>query len=415
MSDRAGVGTRLFIQGGAHIGTALCSFATTLVIVHAAGTAGFGEISIGLSVLTYALMISNFGADLHATQVTAHNPAMFGSSMVAVMAIRLTVAIPVLAVIAVLCTMHFWEPVTRIAVGLLSLSVLINVLTPLWAAQALEQAKVIAASTFGAQAFNLLFVILAAVMGWGILGFVLARVAADSLVAIGLSFWVKNQSRKGAPLHASLAFVRRFFFDSAPLAASQILRTMALGSDLLILDFYVSPIAVGVYAVPFRIFMLLLSVTGIYTIVILPTFARRAADGGVALHQTLHQFLFVPFWVLVGGLALIAAATPFFLPRLFGPDFAPGSVSLQLLLVAVAANFLNRCYRCVILASKQRVGDMNSTAIGTVANVGAKLILIPVLGIAGAACGMIFGEVVQCILQRRLAIKSIRALEQSDN
>jgi O-antigen/teichoic acid export membrane protein len=410
MNSRLGIRKRFIILAGAHLGGAVSSFIATLVMVRALGAGGFGHIALGLAVLNYALVATNFGAELHAVQTTARERSMLLRNLTAVIFVRASLSIPAFLVIVILCASGLWEPQQQLAVAVFSLSVIVNIAYPLWAPQALERVDIVALCNFGGQALNLIFVVAAAAAKAGIIGYAAAKVGSDLIVAIGLSVWIRGKS--GALLQrAPLRELWEFFRHATPLGVSQILRSLALGSDILILSFFVSSTLIGQYAVPLRIFTLLLSLGSLYFIVVLPIFSRRSREGGASLRQTLESAmrLSLPV-VLLGVLVIVAAAEPL-LGILFGAQFTAGSSSLRVLMIAMGANFVNRSYRQVLLASGRRNHDMTATLAGTVANLLAKLLLIPLLGIAGAAAGTAIGEVVLLILQRRFALNALRVIE----
>lgn len=409
MSSGKNVIARFAIQGTAHLGSAVCGFATTLVMVRALGVDGFGAAALGLSVLSYAIVFSNFGAELHATQVTAHDPAALGRNLTIVMAVRAALAIPVLLVILGLCLSQIWEPGASLAVALFSLSVIVNIGYPLWAAQALERAPAIAACTFGGQLLNLVFVLVAAFLHAGVLAYAIAKIGSDLIVAVGLSAWFRIRLKtRWQPVAWSQ--IRQFFRDSAPLGVSQVLRSLALGSDLLMLSFFVSQTMVGLYAVPFRIFGLILSLSSVYSVVVLPEFVRSARDGST-LGATLTRLVKIPFLLFVLALGVAGLIAQPMLAVLFGVAFEPGSPMLQILFVAAAANFASRGYRLVIVANCRRVDDMKSTLVATTVSLLTKLAFILKFGIIGAAIGTTVGEVTLLILQRRMANRTMKSID----
>lgn len=400
---------RFAIQGIGQVGSMACSFAVTLVMVRALGVSGFGYAALGQSALTYALVVSNFGTDIFATQTTAHDHTTLNRNLTAVMAVRAVMLVPTTIAIAALCLSGVWEPDEQLAVALFSLSAVANIAYPLWAAQALERAKAIAAVTFGVQLLNLVFALAAAWLHGGVVAFALAKIGSDAIVAIALSVWMRRELG-GRPERISLAFFRDFLRRSAPLGVSGILRALALASDLIMLSFYVSSTLVGLYAVPFRIFLVLLTLSGVYSVVILPTYVRGAAQGSEALASILKQTMRLPFLAYLAGLIAIGLTARLMLGLIFGPDFAAGSLSLQILMIAAACNFSNRSYRLVMLASHRQVDDMRSTIVATLINLVAKAVLIPLFGIAGVAAGTAIGEASLALLQRRNASRAIASL-----
>ena len=405
---------RFATLGIAQIGSALCGFLSTLILVRGIGIEGFGFASLGLSVLTYGLVITTFGTDLYAIQLTSRNRRSARYNMTAVMAVRAALSIPTMAAIVILSLSGIWQPGARTAVLLFSLSLFVNILYPIWLAQALERAKIVAMCTFGAQALNLAFVIVAAALESTVVGYAAARVGSDLIVAVALTCWARKT--QGAPVESlSRAQLVDFFRHASPTGIAHILRTVALGSDLLLLSFFVSTTIVGLYAAPFRIFTLLISINSIYFVVLLPLFSRRAAEGMDELASAHRSLVGGALLLFVAGLILVAALAKPLLAIGFGPAFVPGALTLQILLVAAAANAINRGYRQVLVASGHRLADMNSIAIASVSGLLVKLMLIGKFNIVGVAAGTVFGEVVLAVLQRRVAQRVLTRTNKSDD
>ncbi len=405
-----GVALRFLVQGGAHIGGAACSFVATLVMVRALGQAEFGFVALGQSVVTYALAVTNFGSDVYAMQRTSADRTRLAENLKGVMLVRAALLVPTLLTIAVMCLSGVWERGEQLAIGLFSISVIINIGYPLWAAQALERAPVIAAATFGNQFLNLILVLCAAWFGGGIAAYALAKVAADLACALGMSAWLRRHARLERVRFSPKDF-GAFLRGTAPLGVSSLLRSLSLASDLIMLSFYVSAALVGLYAVPFRIFMMIIALSSVYSVVILPTFVRAAGEGPGALGKVLARTNGLPFLSYLCILIAIGVTAPFSLGLLFGSAFGAGALSLQLLMVAAAANFSNRSYRMVMLAANKRVDDMHSTTVATAVNIVAKLVLIPFFGIAGAAGATALGELTLAGLQRTKAMKALRSID----
>lgn len=410
MNVLGGVSLRFMVLAAAHAGGIACGFVSTLIMVRALGPAGFGHVALALTIVTYATITTNFGTDLHAVQSTASDRSKLQFNLTAVMLTRAMLSLPVFGVIAILSLSGIWESDAVLAILLFSLSMFINVAYPLWAPQALERVGIVALCTLAMQALNLVFVLIALFVRSDIVGFALAKVGADLLVAFGLFLWVRFYIG-GRFQFVALSKLRSFLRNTAPIGGSQILRSLSIGSDILLLSFYVSATLIGYYAVSHRIFTMLLSVSSVYSIIVFPIFAKQANEGSEALHQTLRRLLHIPLPLVILGVVVIAMIARPALVLLFGPEFVEGTTSLQFLMIAVAANFMYRSYRQILLSSGRQRKDLQMTTIATVVNLSLKAVLIPFLGIVGVAIGTAIGEVLLLILQRRAALRIIRVSE----
>ena len=170
----------------------------------------------------------------------------------------------------------------------------------------------------------------------------------------------------------------------------------------------VPAVALGLYAVAFRIFGLTLSIYGLFFIVVLPIFSRQAKSGRNALRNSFSVVMRQSVPIVLLGTAVIALASKPALELLFGNEFGGAATALQILMVAAAANFLNRGHRQILIALGRNREDFLATAVSTAVNLGSKIILIPMLGLAGAAAATAIGEITLMLSQRRLASRALK-------
>ncbi len=158
-----------------------------------------------------------------------------------------------------------------------------------------------------------------------------------------------------------------------------------------------------------RSFKLLLGFAASYFIILLPRISERAHDGGAMAAELRDSFRrILPTAVI--AMALLAALAGPLLRILFGAEFGGAALSLRILALALLVNVSLRHYRQVLLARGLQRLDLRSSIIGGIVHVGAKLALIPAMGIAGAAVGTLIGELALFVLQRRAALRTIERL-----
>jgi len=183
------------------------------------------------------------------------------------------------------------------------------------------------------------------------------------------------------------------FLDAAPMGGTKLIRSIALGSDLLVVGLMLSAEDLGHYAGAVRLFMFLMSLAGAYFVVLLPRLARRRAEAVGALAEELGSSLrrvMVAATAVVGLMAWLARPL---LTHLFAPSFGAATVALRLLLLALLANLVGRHFRQVLLVSDRQVLDLRATALAAGVHVALKLVLVPRFGLTGAALGTLVGEV----------------------
>lgn len=390
---RHGIVPRFLTLGGANIAAMGLGFAVALLVVRHYGAVGLGELALAQSVVAFLLTVSLWGTDLFAIQVVAARPDRLGSTIALVRWTRaLAAATSYIAVLVVVTLVPVFRGVLPL-VAILGVSAFVAAFSPEWVPQALHRTRVTAAANLGTQSSYLILTwLLASIGGAGLWGVAAAKAAADLLVGGGLRRWLAKIHPVGGSRPA-LSNVRAFAAATAPICGAQLLRSIALTSDVVILGIFVNRMDLGHYSGAARIFMLLLALATTYFVIILPRFAERAHSSTTLRDELAFSLrLTVPLAVM-GMLTLAVTAAPV-LSLLYGADFTVAAGPLRLLGVAAVANLIGRQFRQVLLVRGLQATDLRLTAVGTLSHVASKLVLIPHLGILGAAIGTLVGEAV---------------------
>jgi O-antigen/teichoic acid export membrane protein len=398
---------RFLLLSSGHAVSVLCGFASTVIMVRALGPAGFGLIALALAILNYGIVFSNFGTDLFAIRSTAQDRAKLTENLFFVSATRLLFGVLIGIAIMLSCLAGLWPEGAVLPIAISGLSIFAAAAYPLWAPQAMEKIGVVAFFTIASQLFFLLLVVAVAANDGGVAAFAWAKAASDAVVAALLFAFIMKTEASGRflrPLRSLPAFWRK----AAPLGLSQIMRSLALGSDLVILSFLAPAAALGLYAVALRVFTMSLAVSSMFFVVVLPIFSKHASGSRGALKDALSTMMRRNAPVVAIGVVAAAMAAKPALSFFFGEEFAGAAAALQVLMLAAGANFLNRGYRQVLLALGRNRDDFVSTAAGAACNLTAKVVLIPFLGFMGAAFATLIGEAVLMLAQRMLALRALK-------
>ncbi|MEL6872813.1 MAG: polysaccharide biosynthesis C-terminal domain-containing protein [Pseudomonadota bacterium] len=204
--------------------------------------------------------------------------------------------------------------------------------------------------------------------------------------------------------------VRRWAVVALPLFVIGGCEVLLQTTDVLILSAFAAPDDVGIYFAAAKTMALIMFVHYAVGSAAARQFARHAAnEDRAALLRTVRDAVRFTFWPSLFGAIVIVALGPFLL-SLFGPDFARGYPVMFVLV----AGFLARAAMgpsefLLNMAGEQRACAV-VFAIAAVTNVVAALVLIPALGMLGAAVATAIAvTLVGClngvIAARRLGIR----------
>lgn len=379
------------VLAGADIAGKALGFAATLTVVRLFGPEDFGAISFAQAVMSYALMLAACGLDVYATRHVAGAPESLGHMISTVVVVR---AVAATIVYTLLLVLTLTVPALRsqsLLLLLFGLTVFTNAFLVAWAPEALQKAPVLAAANLATQGLYLAILVFALWLIRELWVVPAAQIVAEVVVLVGLLKWAAQKAggfvgplpRRQWP--ALLA-------QSAPMAWAKVMRTVALGSDLLLLGFFVPMSDVGLYAAAFKIFLLGVSLTAMHSVLLMPRLVQKAAESRHAMRRELAASLRRLTLIGAPALLLLFAFSTLALRFLFGETFETAASPLRILVGALAANVLASSFRSALVAQRRQRADSMMVTIASAMHVGAKLVLIPWFGMAGAAIGTLVGE-----------------------
>ncbi len=233
------------------------------------------------------------------------------------------------------------------------------------------------------------------------LGVTVSAIAGYILAARALTTRIPARDGSRAPRLRSLGDMLRF---SLPTAGSSLLTVLVLQADVLMLGAYVNR-APGVTAVTFGVFCAAAEITGglrkvrqVFDPIFAPIVAARSlSDNREQLRATVSG---PGRWVLTAQLPLVAI--PVFaggtVLSVYGSGFRDGALWIALLGLAHGANSFAGLVETLLMVERPMLNLINAAAT-VVAQVVTGLVLIPRLGVTGAALSMLIGFTVQGILR----------------
>lgn len=238
----------------------------------------------------------------------------------------------------------------------------------------------------GEQLSKIVFSIFAVAIGSGLLGVAWANVASVVLAA-AMSLWfvllALPRADHNQPVESNPA--GRIFRYSYPLAFSNILGIVLAWVDMLLMGYLGNSTDVGYYGAALRVgtggSVVLIAFATVFTPVISDLYNRRRSDELHTLFKTVGRWIFIcslPIFLVTATLA-----DP--LMNMFGSEFTTGSIALILLALGQLINASTGTAGLMVLMSGRSKMELVNVSASLVVNVVLCFLLIPPLGIAGAA------------------------------
>ncbi len=369
----------------------LFGFAANAYLARILGAAGFGVMSIGFSVLSYAAMISNPGLTMLGTRNVAAQDEMAGSLSGSLNTLRF-----VIASVCVLClgaAGFFFADQFRVSltVFLFSLSALPMALSLDWYFQGKENLVISSGSKAVIAAVYLVLVVVLVHTEADVVLTALAYLAGN-VVAMLLLFGLFRRLHGRAGFAWSMVDWKNLLRASIPLGLSSFLAQTIMNLPVLIVGIISSATDAGLFNAAMKLVFVALMVDRVFYSFFFPLIARqRAADDSKYKHTAslaLRVVLAIGVPIVVGGTVFANEA----IYIVYGSGFAGATVPLQILLLYFLFSVVNTVFMCVMIAENREREYVRIMAIATALLVMLCMGLSTAYGVLGAALAVAVGE-----------------------
>ena len=247
----------------------------------------------------------------------------------------------------------------------------------------------------------LLFLIAVVLFGLSFLGVVYAYVLSIAVTCVAFVIYLMKKYPLSIRSGSSVTnpMTKELLFFSVPLLAVSMLMMVMSWTDTLMLGYFKTPDVVGLYNAALPLDQLLLvvitSLGFLYTPIISQLYGKNQIE------ELKRSYAISTKWCFIGTLPIFFVLFLFpdvVLNLLFGSRYIGAAVALQIL--ALKSFFLNVAtgpnYHTLIAIGKTKI-IMHTFLIGAVANIILNIILIPPMGIVGAAIASALAGVIRVV------------------
>lgn len=382
----------------------ITSFADLLLLVlliyagRLLGTEDFGRLAFGLAMSTVIIYVINLGLDSVSIRRIAVHREEVDVVIGSVLAGKLVVALLCLGLYMLLVQITVDDPLTRQVANILGLagvmrSINLTLRAFLHAQERFREESIVVLTE------RLLVLILGGALLFTtgeLLSFVIAFPIAR---VIGFVLLIGQLDREvpRATWTFDSALLLSMLRQGLPLGVAIISLGLYGQVDMLLLTAFMSPADVGEFAAGYRLFEGLLILPSVLTIVIYPRLAVLAS-GNSAKYRDLFVRGIKYVTVLAVPLVVVGVMlSDEIIELLYGEGFAPGAQVLRLLLVALLFLFVHSIVDTALRSRALEHAVMIVNASSLAAKIALGLLLIPPLGIQGAAIAGIGGSAVMLL------------------
>jgi len=377
------------------------------------GQAALGDYITAAAVLLYTSTIAEWGLGTLLTRDVArgshseggesHAATMFGQTLALRLGISLALFVPVGIFIAVYLALFNLSAAGAWATLLLTLSLLPGAFSGSVTAllYAHERMSLPAAIGVGTSMLNVALGVGMLLLGWGVIGLAVAA-TVTTLFTAGVFWRVLRRDFPSIRLGASSWRIGRpsamqLLGAGWPLMLNALLVGLFFRADIFIIQASTSTLEVERYDAAFKFLSFVLLITPAVTLALFPRMARHAEADRPRL---LHEYRFALKVLLIISVPIVAL-TVWFAPVLITivtggrPEYQPTSaVVLQILIFFLPFSFINGVTQYVLIALNLQRLITRAFAMTVAFNLAANLVLVPWIGINGAAIATIGSEIV---------------------
>lgn len=251
-----------------------------------------------------------------------------------------------------------------------------------------------------------LTIVLLVFIGYGLYGVVFSALFSSFVplvIALGIIIKQVGFSR---PSFSEMPKYLRF---SLPLAPNSLIRWITDSSDRYIVGFLLGTASVGIYSAAYNIGNLVYLFVLPLQVILFPQLSKLYDNGEIEEAKT-YIFYSLKFFLLISvpsviGLAVLAKQILFLLTTI---EFTEGSSVIPLVALSALFAGLFQIIINILLLCKKTKYNFWIQVISALSNIALNFILIPLIGIIGAAIATLFSFILMFIVSYIVTIKYLR-------
>ena len=373
--------------GSSEILARAIAFLATAILARRLGVEGIGLLAFASAVAGYfGLALTTGFGEIGAREVARHPENALTIAADGTL-VRLLIAVFGAIAVVTASLLLTTEPDARIVLLLSTLSLFSLALDTSWVYKGLGRNRVIALTLVVSQLIYLGGVLVFVRDPANVIRVPVLQFGGELVAALVLLFLLFRTIRKPS-FRRGLILARQ----SGYITVSRVMRSLIVTFDVVLLGILATRRDVGLYSAGYRICFLLAAIAVATHVVYLPSVTRASMVGPVALRAVLQHSVALTATVmlpLVAGAVVLAGPL---LGLLFGDAFVAGSPALRLVALSVALFALHGTTRSIFVAHHKTRLEATIFAVAAAVNIGLNFLLIPTLGIVGAAFATLTAE-----------------------
>lgn len=374
---------------GGEMGARLIGFFATIYIARQMGPDGFGIIGFAAAVCGYMSVAVSSGFDDLGAREVARGPGRGREIAAGATLVRLAIAIPAYAIVTLFVFLLGEDHTTSVVILVTGLSFFSLASDTGWAHKGLENTRLVGVATVLGQLVYLGFVLALVHDSTDIVLIPISQILGEVVKSLVLFAPLLRGGKLRPDIGRGLGIV----MGSGFLVLTRLAKTVIFTFDIVAIGFLMTEADVGLYSAAYRVCLLLLALGFAMRLAYLPAFSRASLATTTTevtrlSVRAIQMSLAVAVPFVVGG-GVVAGSV---MTTLFGAEYAGGAEAFRWLLVGVGLANIYAIVRNLLLVYDRTGLETRIMAGGALLNVVLNLLLIPKLGLVGAAMSTVAAQ-----------------------
>lgn len=200
---------------------------------------------------------------------------------------------------------------------------------------------------------------------------------------------------------------RHLAIIAIPFAIAAVLSRVYSYADTMILSRMLGDAAVGIYSIPYKITFAFQFIPMALIAAMYPKFSELYATDKQRLAYVFEQGMMYLLLIAVPITIGIFVLAPAIITLLYEDAYLASIVPLQILILSLLVSFISFPIGALLNACDRQVAQTKIVGIALVVNIVVNLLLIPVIGVPGAAIAAVLGNTMLTIFGYRIASQII--------
>ena len=379
----------------------LAGLATVLLLARRLGPAGFGVITLGLTLVGWFGLVADSGTELLNVREVARRPDEFREIASRVLGLRLTLSIAAAGAFALGVELLARSDAVRSTVVLFALALPGLALNLRWMVLGIHRARAIALGNIAGRLVLLAGTVALVADVHDIRRVPLVEAVAEIVYGAVILAFVARSFGVLVP-RVDLAAWWETLRQSAPLMVNSVARAASYSFDVLVIEIALGPHKLGLYGAGSKPVLFVTSALGLFSVAFLSAFS---AQHGAQAEALFRRAVRTTVAACVPLAVVISATAVAIIPLLFGHAYKGAAIVLSILVWKIPMTAFGTPYGAVLVAREKQVALMQNNLVAGGLTVVADLIVIPIFGIPGAAVVGVGSAVVTSYLNHRSCVR----------